>query len=326
MVPNDDIIIVITSSTNSCIGLLPAFLAILAVATSVVSTGWCETVKFSPNLDQVPDGMNITAQTQDILSNSEGFADLQFGLFYFKKVQDLQFDSVRSSYVDVTDSCVEYDTNTDIDYDVTWRIARAFAIAAPILGGLLALALLVSPCFIFFTKPTWNKMAILMLVLLPAVQGLTLLILTSDVCKSNPIIEERFDQAISVLNGGATTASDSDASDSSSSNTTTAVSAAENNNTDTGFESGLDEDVLKSIYGDCEWDWGIYAQIVSMILFFLTGVVMLMMGPPVRPEPKVEEQVVTYEQKTDENGETKVEEVQVDTYSPQMANSELPPW
>jgi len=54
-----------------------------------------------------------------------------------------------------------------------------------------------------------------------------------------------------------------------------------------------------------------------MILFFLTGVVMIIMGPPVRPDPREPEmQTVTYQQTTNENGEMTVQEVDVQTTTP----------
>jgi hypothetical protein len=208
-------------------------------------------------------------------------------------VKDLESDTTKEAFeagfTQVSGSCVEY--GDDVDFDTPWKIARIFAVVAPLAGAFLAICLYVAPCMIFFSRTTYNAMACLFLVLLPGLQGLTLLVLTSDVCKDNPVIENRFNQAIAAQSSSNT-----------DSNSTTP-------------SSGINEDALRSIYdGDCEWDWGTYCNLLSMILFFLTGIIMLLMGPNTRPElanpPEIQE--VTYQQTTDETtGEPKIEEVDV---------------
>lgn len=301
-----------------CIALLPAVVATLGIASSVLSTVWCEAIKFTPDLSGTPDFVNLSNATRNVLSNEDGFATLQYGLFYYRQVQDVGIESAGDAVVRVTSSCVEY--GGDVKFDAAWRSAQAFAMIAPIAAAALALGLYMSPCCCFFRINTWRKMAGLYLLVIPAFQSFTLLFLISDACKDNPVIESRMDQALQAISTGLS-------SDSTTTITSTSAPASGNNMTEapevemTGTSDAMidsdTEEALRSIYAaDCEWDWGTWANLVSMCLFFLTGLIMIMMGPPTKPEPKEPElQTVTYEQKEDENGQTKVEEVDVQTES-----------
>lgn len=64
--------------------------------------------------------------------------------------------------------------------------------------------------------------------------------------------------------------------------------------------------------GKCAWDAGSTANVVSVVLWFLTGVIMLLQGPPECPtfEPP-ETQSVTYQQETLKDGTTVVVEAKV---------------
>ena len=264
--------------------------------------------------------MNSSPLLNDLVGDGDGLAKLQFGLYYYAKIQGINEETEDQNLFAVTQSCVGY--GSDVSFDAAWNTARAFAMIAPILGGILAVGLYVSPCCIFFTRGTWNKIAFMYLLVVPAFQSLTLLILASDACKNNPVIENLLDQWIKVLgidssasdSSSTSSAATSSANSTSFGNTTSAASAdvATNSTTMIGSET---ETALMSVYGDeCSWDWGTYVNLASMILFFLTGIAMLAMGAPTRPDPKEPEvQTVTYQQTTDGNGEPVVEEVDVTT-------------
>jgi hypothetical protein len=84
---------------------------------------------------------------------------------------------------------------------------------------------------------------------------------------------------------------------------------------------------LEAVYlgEDCEMDWGSYANVVSVILFFVTGIVMLIMGAPTRPPPKEQElHTVTYQQETNEQGDPVVQEVNTEITIVKGAN--VPAW
>jgi hypothetical protein len=63
---------------------------------------------------------------------------------------------------------------------------------------------------------------------------------------------------------------------------------------------------------ECEWDSGTTANVVSTVLWFCTGLAMLALGAPQRPErPPTETQTVTYQQTENPEGGTTVEQVNV---------------
>ncbi|KAL7555358.1 hypothetical protein ACA910_007087 [Epithemia clementina (nom. ined.)] len=67
----------------------------------------------------------------------------------------------------------------------------------------------------------------------------------------------------------------------------------------------------------CSWDAGSTANVISVLLWFLTGVRMLIVGPPHMPElAPVETQEVTYQQTTSEDGTKIVHETKVVKGSP----------
>ena len=68
-----------------------------------------------------------------------------------------------------------------------------------------------------------------------------------------------------------------------------------------------------NLYPDeCEWDEGSTANVLSVVLFFLTGVTMLILGAPVRPpRPPPETQTVTYQRTELPDGGHTVTEVKV---------------
>jgi hypothetical protein len=68
-----------------------------------------------------------------------------------------------------------------------------------------------------------------------------------------------------------------------------------------------------ALYNDeCEWDSGSTANVFSTVLWFCTGLAMLALGAPQRPErPPAETQTVTYQQTENPEGGTTVVEVNV---------------
>jgi hypothetical protein len=68
-----------------------------------------------------------------------------------------------------------------------------------------------------------------------------------------------------------------------------------------------------ALYDDeCEWDSGSTANVFSTVLWFCTGIAMLALGAPQRPErPPTETQTVTYQQTENPEGGTTVVQVNV---------------
>lgn len=248
---------------------------------------------------------------------------LEFGLYYYSKITETTGEeNFKDQVFEVTGQCIYYD-ESKVNMDAAWKVARAFALIAPLFAGVLVLGLLVAPCCIFYTPNTWNMMAYCFLLVVPGLQSLTLLILASNACKNNPIIESLLEQMINSMDSGSgsvsslpnsvnSTAADEGDGDSDSSNNTSTIDS--------------DTEARISLYPEeCEWSWGTYANIVSLCLFFMTGLFMLIMGPPTRPRPpEPEVQTVTYEQKSDDNNETTVDVVDVKTES--ISPGSVPPW
>lgn len=91
------------------------------------------------------------------------------------------------------------------------------------------------------------------------------------------------------------------------------------------FQSSLCTGSYLSVsLGECQWDQGSTANVLSVIFWFLTGLAMLAVGVPERPErPPTETQAVTYEKTTNPDGTTTINEVNVvkGTYVPQAQES-----
>jgi len=80
------------------------------------------------------------------------------------------------------------------------------------------------------------------------------------------------------------------------------------------YASGAQSDAMTEQYykDECTWDKGMSWNVAATILWFLTGVSMVIIGAPVRPErPPPETQQVTYQKTTNPDGTTTVAEVGV---------------
>lgn len=299
----------VQGTSYCCIAILPAVVATLGIGSSILSTVWCEAIKFAPDTSDAPDF--LTGQTRSVMP--DGFATWKFGLYYHSQIEEIQVTSVGESILRVTDSCVYY--ADDVDMDAAWKTARAFAVIAPVVAGIFAIGLYMAPCCIFYTKATWNTMACFFCFVIPALQSITLLFLTSDACKANPVIESRISQFVQSMSDTTISTTEAPAGNATGVNATT----AETEDLDVIADSRAEE-ALRGIYAsDCEWDWGMYGNLLSLILFFVCGVIMLAMGAPTRPPPKEPEiQTIEYEQKVDDAGEEVVQEVDVtkETYDP----------
>jgi hypothetical protein len=101
---------------------------------------------------------------------------MQFGVFLRKGFVKWE-DWNGNHYISKT--CVNYDGD-DMDPDAKWKTAKAFGIIAIVLGTLL-------PCVGCF-MPKFEKPIGACLLLVCLFQGLTLLILESNLCKNNSVI------------------------------------------------------------------------------------------------------------------------------------------
>jgi hypothetical protein len=291
----------------SCVALLPALLATAGIASSILSSLGCETIKLAPNGQEAPYFEKLTNQVRDILSDSDAFDTLRFGIFSYSQIEDVTKETEGGSVFRVTRRCVEYERGLKVDK--AWKAARAFAIIAPVAAGVLTINLYMAPCCIFYTRTTWSILAFLFILVIPGLQCFTLLFLISNACTKNPAVQKQIKSAAYSLNYLLPPISN-----------TTRTNGIDwlnpwvfdpKNPTNAHTSSAL-----WSIYKSktCEMDWGYYTIVVSMILFCYTGIAMMIMGAPTRPPPKVQKlhQTVTHQQTTNEQGDPVVEEVNMD--------------
>jgi hypothetical protein len=212
-------------------GILPAFLALTALVFSLISNFWCRSHNFK--------------------ALNKYWPTWQFGIWRYRhttyKRASVIGDGGDTWMVD-RHSCHAYPGNTKIDG--AWKAARVFSILSTILGTLILLSLLAAP-FVFRHKLNlWRMLALLTLLLMPLFQGLTFLILRSDMCRNN----NEFDQL---------------------------------GNSMQGYDA------------DCRWDTGSTFNLISVLLWFLVGLLMMVCHPHKKEETvhkETEVHTTTYQQ------------------------------
>lgn len=210
----------------------PALISGLAFMMSGLASTYCKSIAFQPS------------------NQSSGLPVLEFGPWYVSKTQ---VDEIDGEVV-VREICEHYPAGSDID--TNWKIARAFSIIAPLIGGALAIGLTFVPCDApFFRKMSrWNALAKFIMAIMPAMQGLTFFILNSNACGNNPVVN-----AVGVIE-----------------------------------EHSKQESTLYN--ARCEWGTGLGASFIASVLWFLAGLYMVMIGPPpaVRELTRFERRALKY--------------------------------
>mmetsp|Transcript_890 Transcript_890/g.1657 ORF Transcript_890/g.1657 Transcript_890/m.1657 type:complete len:270 (+) Transcript_890:52-861(+) len=202
----------------------------------------------------------------------EGFPDIQLDSLHFGPWYQLE---VRVENIDIGGNTKVttiqdcVDWETDPDPDSTWKTVRAFTIIVAILGGFATVALWFVPC----------------------VRGRITAALWQAVAGCLYVVTLTLFQGLTFL------LFRSDACD---------ANAVTRN---LEREHGSDEWAPRLYEEECSWDTGSSANVISVVLWFATGVAMFVTGPPAAPErAPPETQEVTY-QKTQDGGV--VEEVKV---------------
>jgi hypothetical protein len=132
---------------------------------SAYSSFWCQSIKLVPLRDDSGDSV---------------LEPVQFGMWYR---QEVQLNEVNGKFF-VREVCVEYISKSDID--APWKTARAFSILVLISGGLVTCFLWIAPCLFYPSHAQWNLQA-LVLLFCTFGQGLTFLVLNSNVCSDSSI-------------------------------------------------------------------------------------------------------------------------------------------
>jgi len=159
---------------------------------------------------------------------------------WFRKDVRIRTDDETSIVVE--NVCTPF--SSDINPDTKWQFVRALTIITLVVGSLATLALMVSLCWSVFSVSHWKYLAVIFALFLSLCQGLTFLLLDSNACTSNPLIEE--------LPGDGYAA-------------------------DTIWTV-----LLTTVYKpECEWSTGSTANVLAVACWFFTGLSMLFVGAPV---------------------------------------------
>lgn len=141
---------------------LPACLASMALMCSLLYSSWCQSFSLDP-LSGVGD-------------------PLRFSLWYRRKTELVEIGINNPNGTPLyrtVNTCVEFN---DSYIDSQWRTARAFAIIAPIWGGLLTIYLWFAPLLFFGTPSLWKSVAFQYSTLVTLFQGLTFMVWKSRMC------------------------------------------------------------------------------------------------------------------------------------------------
>ena len=148
------------------LAFIPGIIATIALVLSFVSNIWCETIKFTPEVGNLP--------------------TRSFGPFYSKEIVTTQISSGGSTYLAVGQACISYAGG--IDKDSKWKTTQAFAIIACIFGGVAVFWTWLAPC-LYFGSSTWKCVG-MTFIFCSIFQGLTLLFLQSNACKNNSSFQD----------------------------------------------------------------------------------------------------------------------------------------
>jgi hypothetical protein len=216
----------------------------------MVSGFWCESVVFESAV-------------------SSEYADYSFGPWTERQTELVQVNTGGEPSFFIRNTCV----NNDLEADSKLKTVRAFTVIVAIIGGLLNIWILLNNCLYFIKPSKWNFFIGIYLIL-TLFQGLTFLLLESDVCSSNPLLN---------MDPSNTSVAD--------------------------WQSFID-----TIYPEsCQWAGGMTCNVIATVFWFVTAIAMVLMrGPPQPPPvPPTETQQVTYTQTTNPDGTTTVAETQV---------------
>jgi hypothetical protein len=237
-------------------------LASLAFMFSLVGSFWCQSIVFSTDgtwpgtIDFVP-------------------SDFKLGPWYQQETvlqSRTNIDGMTNYFV--RDVCSDFSGSVDIDSK--WKAVRAFSIITPILAGLLTGLLFFNNCSYYLSERSWNIVMLMFLILIPLFQGLSFLLLDSNACNLNPLLNA-------------------------------------NPSPDT-VDASTWVEWISAAYpnGDCSWDTGMSLNVAATVLYFVTALCMKWAGnprpPPVEP-PQTQE--VTYERQVAPDGTVKVVEANV---------------
>lgn len=150
---------------------------------------------------------NSTTTTSTITSSStttsQDFITVHFGIWYRQNIELYNYTASGNGYYQVS-TCTDYN-NDDIDVDPSWMAARAFSTMVLILGGIALLIELVTCCVGNNNKCCCVPSNIdlvngIIYLFVSLLQGLTLIILSSQLCQNNGDITKMMESGDVIVN------------------------------------------------------------------------------------------------------------------------------
>jgi hypothetical protein len=149
------------------LGYVPCIFAGFAAVLGMAGNIYCQTVSFPQKVG------GATLYTGVFGYRTKDWAEINDNIWVFTTCQ---------SY-----SVIEDEFGFAYDEDKKMRTVQAFAITAPVVGGLMLIFACLAPCLTPGTVP-WKLLG-LMFLLVCLFQGLTLMVIQSSVCLDNPVLQ-----------------------------------------------------------------------------------------------------------------------------------------
>mmetsp|Transcript_27627 Transcript_27627/g.39556 ORF Transcript_27627/g.39556 Transcript_27627/m.39556 type:complete len:262 (-) Transcript_27627:133-918(-) len=153
--------------------MIPGILAMVALLLCLFSGIWCKFISFTQVVDDNSTNNPVT---------------LSYGIWNYLGYSTR--DTLSGDTV-VMESC-NYYPDDSVDIDTKWRSARAFSALTLIIGGVVTFWMLLSWCARGFSGDRGKSLlrcAGMMYMLCCLFQGLTLLLMTSNACYNNGMVE-----------------------------------------------------------------------------------------------------------------------------------------
>jgi hypothetical protein len=173
--------------STRCLGLIPFTCAALAFLCSMIFSFWCDSIQFP-----------LAGGGGGGSTSAEFASDVRLGPWYWRQTDVVPVGAGGATLGDrtrVRNRCVALPGALEID--PAWKAVRAFSIMVPVIGGLLAAAIMFANCTYFLRDSTWKAIAVAFSVLLTLFQGLEFLLLQSNACSMNPLL---YDSSLATEN------------------------------------------------------------------------------------------------------------------------------
>lgn len=185
---------------------IPAFLSLAAFVLACVGANTCHFLQFAASSSSSA----VVASSDPVSGEIEPVVSLQFGYWYYQSYEVATSNDNNSTTGIVEGSCDIYPPSMNVDNN--WKAARGFNLVAIILGGSLLMLDIFQGCLSTKQKRSFRTGAVGYFVCFLCA-GLSLLILDSNVCKDNILIEElngkvpmlQFQETCSISTGAKTT-------------------------------------------------------------------------------------------------------------------------